>query len=253
MKSVHNVSVYTLKENARSRSFSLSVIFVVFVFASAFLFSRLSEVVETRVIRDVGMGAIQFFSLLAALFFAIKVAFTEGANKTIYLPLSRPVKRWQYLSGRFLGIVAVVFLEILMMGALLTGLLLLKNAPLDGFYFLGYLFIFLKIVTITSVGILLSLVSTSFVSPFVFTFLIWITGHLFREFDYLIGKMPSLAVIFLKVAKWIIPNFTILNIPDYVEGRFFQAGGYLPAILYAVFYTAAVLVISCAIFEKKEF
>ncbi|MBA3066503.1 hypothetical protein FP828_08460, partial [bacterium] len=73
MKAVYNVAKYTLIENARSRSFSLSLVFIALVFVSAFVFSRLSEVVEIRAIQDIGMGAVQFFSFLTALFFAVKV------------------------------------------------------------------------------------------------------------------------------------------------------------------------------------
>lgn len=253
MKAVFNVARYTLKENARSRSFSLSVLFIILVFVSAFVFSRLSQIVETRAIRDIGLGAIQFFSLITVLFFAIKVALLECLNKTIYLPLTRPVKRTEYLFGRFTGIVFAAALEIAAMGVLLTLLLVLKKAELSGFYFLCYLFIFLKITMITAVAVLVSLACTSQASAFVFSFLIWIAGHILGEIEFLAEKLPAAVTVVLKVFRWILPNYTVLNLQDYVAGRFLTSVGVAPAALYAIFYTLAVMCLAAVIFEKKEF
>ncbi|MEA2081342.1 MAG: hypothetical protein U9O97_01170 [Elusimicrobiota bacterium] len=253
MKAVRNVAKYTLLENARSRSFSLSLVFIAFVFVSAFVFSRLSEVVEIRAIRDIGMGAVQFFSFLTALFFAVKVAFVEGQNKTIYLPLTRPVKRGEYIFGRFLGIVLSAALEIAAMGMLLTLLLLIKGAQLDSFYFVSYFFILLKIMMITAVTILISLASTSQASAFIFSFLVWITGHSLGEVEFLLDEMSPAMVTLVRIFKWVFPNYTLLNMTDYVSGRFMAQAGYLPAVLYAFFYAFAVMWLAAAVFDKKEF
>lgn len=253
MKAFFNVARYTLKENARSRSFSLSILFIILVFVSAFVFSRLSEIVEIRVIQDIGLGAIQFFSFITVLFFAIKIALTEGLDKTIYLPLTRPVGRTEYLFGRASGIVLVAALEIAVMGVLLTLLLVLKKAELSGFYFLGYLFIFLKIALITAVAVLVSLACTTQVSAFIFSFLIWIAGHILGEIEFLIEKIPGFIMVVLKVIRWILPNYTILNLHDYVAGRFMGSGGITFAVLYAVFYFFAVMYLASVVFEKKEF
>ncbi|PKM99758.1 MAG: hypothetical protein CVU78_04650 [Elusimicrobia bacterium HGW-Elusimicrobia-2] len=253
MKAVYNVAKYTLLENARSKSFSLSVVFIALVFVSAFIFAKLSEVVEIRAIQDIGMGAVQFFSFLTALFFAVKVAFVEGQNKTIYLPLTRPVKRSEYIFGRYLGIILSAALEIAAMGMLLTILLYLKQAEFDGFYFLSYFFIFLKIMMITAVTILISLASTSQASAFIFSFLVWITGHSLGEVEFLLDEMSPAMVTMVRIFKWIFPNYTLLNLADYTAGRFMAAAGYLPAVLYAVFYVFAVMWLAAAVFEKKEF
>jgi len=253
MKAVYNVAKYTLLENARSKSFSLSVVFIALVFVSAFIFARLSEVVEIRAIQDIGMGAVQFFSFLTALFFAVKVAFVEGRNKTIYLPLTRPVKRSEYIFGRYLGIILSSALEIAAMGMLLTLLLYLKQADFDSFYFLSYFFIFLKIAMITAVTILISLASTSQASAFIFSFLVWITGHSLGEVEFLLDEMSPAMVTTVRIFKWIFPNYTLLNLADYTVGRFMAAAGYLPAVLYAAFYVLAVMWLASAVFEKKEF
>jgi len=253
VKAVFNVARYTLKENARSRSFSLSILFIIFVFVSAFVFSRLSQIVETRAIRDIGLGAIQFFSFITVLFFAIKVSLLEGLNKTIYLPLTRPVRRAEYLFGRAAGIVLSAALEIIAMGALLTLLLVIKKAEISGFYFLCYLFIFLKIAMITAVAILVSLACTSQASAFIFSFLIWIAGHILGEIEFLVEKLPVAVMVVLKIVRWVLPNYTVLNLQDYVAGRFLTSAGYVPAALYAVFYTLAVMCLAAVVFEKKEF
>jgi len=252
MTAIFKVSKYTLLENARSRSFTLSIIFVLLVFVSAFIFSRLSEVVETRVIQDIGLGAIQFFSLITAIFFAIKVSLIEIQNKTIYLPLTRPVKRWEYIGGRFIGICLSVLLEILAMGFLLTLLLIWKKANLSGFYFITYFFIFLKIMTITAVAILISLVSTSQVSAFIVSFLIWLGGHILGEVEFLVQKLPLILVTIVKIFKWIFPNYMLLNAMDYQEKYFYEKGSFLPAIGYAFFYAICVMFIASGIFKKKE-
>jgi len=253
MNSTFNVAKYTLTENSRSRSFALSVLFIMLVFVSAFIFSRLSQVVEVRAIQDIGLAAIQFFSFITVIFFAIKVALTEGMDKTIYLPLTRPIRRIEYLFGRFFGIILSAALEIAAMGTLLTMLLFFKGAKLDGFYFACYLFVFLKIAMITAVAFFIALLSTSLASAFIFSFLIWIAGHILGEIEVFADKLPAVIVVIVKIFKWIFPNYTLLNLPDYAAGRFMESAGYLPAVFYALSYCVAVMYLAAAVFEKKEF
>lgn len=251
MKVVWDVAKYSLKENARSRSFTISIIFVLLVFASAFIFSRLSEVVEVRVIEDVGLAAIQFFSLITAIFFAIKVGLGEIQNKTIYMALARPVSRTSYLFGRFLGICLSTAFEIAAMGVLLTILLIIKGATFSSYYFLTYLFIFLKISMITALSLFVALLSTSFVSAFVVSFLAWLAGHLLSEVEFFVEKLPASIVIIVRIFKWILPNFTMLNLLD-AQAGFFSQGFFLPAFFYALFYSLAVVLASSVIFRRKE-
>ncbi|RLD18751.1 MAG: hypothetical protein DRI36_00585, partial [Caldiserica bacterium] len=163
MSKILEVCLFSFKENRRNRNFYVLLLFAGIIIISGFLFSRFAEEIEERMIRDVGLAGIEIFSILSAIFLSAKLLLIEVENKLLYPILTKPVKRWEYLTGRFLGTVSVIGFGVIVMGIFLTGLLILKGCfdSLDKTYFLSYIYLLFKIIIIISLSIFFSLLSTS--------------------------------------------------------------------------------------------
>jgi ABC-type transport system involved in multi-copper enzyme maturation permease subunit len=70
---------------------------------------------ETTVLKGLTLGVIQITSAVIALVLTVYMLPNEVERRTIYTILSKPVQRWQFLVGKYLGAVGALGLMIAMM------------------------------------------------------------------------------------------------------------------------------------------
>jgi len=254
MNKVFKVAFFSFKENRRNKNFYILLIFAFIIIISGFLFSKFAEEIEERMIRDVGLGGIEFFSFLAAIFLSAKLLLTEIENKVLYPILTKPIKRWQYFLGRYIGTVLVIGFGVLVMGIILTFLLFVKKcgSVIDRTYFLSYLYMFFKIVIIISLSFFFSLLSTSQLSSMIFTGFLWILGHLSNEIKYLAEEVNPLFLKFIKFIYIIFPNFSYFNLKDFPDSSFYTAPSFFWILSYSLTYSLIFLIFSILIFNNKD-
>lgn len=255
MKKLWAVCSYTITENIRGKIFYIILLFALVVIASSFLFSKISGEMEARVIVDVGLGMIELFAFLMAIFGAVRLILLEMENKTIYLLLSRPIQRYVYILGRYIGMLVIVLVNILIMFGGLLLLLLAKGYPFQLIYLGAVGLIFCKIIIITSLGLLLSLVSTSAVTSITTSFFIWILGHFSQEIKFLTGKSTDiLGKTLAKIVYYIIPHFEYFNLKDYLElaGPVYTISIFW-VIAYCIVYSGVILCLAILLFTGREF
>ena len=174
---IYSIIKYTVTQNIRNRIYYILVIFaVVLIFVTA-LFSVLGGEQPTRIILDFGLTSIEFFALLLVIFSGVSLILEEIESKTIYLVLIRPIPKWYYVIGRYLGLLLSVYLSMILMYGMLILILFYKGWAWDINYVYAVLSSFLKIAIVGSLAVFFSLFSTSSMASLVFTFSIWILGH----------------------------------------------------------------------------
>jgi len=257
MKKIFAIGEYTVKENIRHKIFYTILLFVLVIIVSSVLFSMLSGEEETRIILDIGLGAIEIFAFLSAIFAAVGLVLGEMENKSISLILTRPVRRFEYIWGRYSGILSISLFNILLMSSALLFLLFIKGWGFDVRFLLAVTFIFLKVIIISALAILISLISTSPISSISVTFFLWILGHVTDHLKYLNQVLLEEGVkitIFLKAIYYLLPNFQYLNVKDYLgypgplDGTtiFWQ-------VAYSLVYASVATWLSVIVFSRKEF
>ena len=115
---VYAIAINTFREAVRDR-----VLYGVLGFACAILLftlalAELSVHEQARVVSDVGLASISLFSVVVAIFLGSSLLYKEIERKTLYVILPKPVRRAEFLLGKYFGIflTALVFVEL--MGAL---------------------------------------------------------------------------------------------------------------------------------------
>lgn len=253
MKKIIAVMKYTFLENFRNRTIYVMFVFSFFVIFSAAIFSQIAGEQEIRIITDSGLATIEIFSFLLSIFISVRLLLAEMESRTLYLVFSRPVERYQYLAGRYLGILAILLFSILVMSGSLSVLLLLKKA-FPGMYFAASIaMIFAKVAIISAVSILLSMVSTSSSTALIVSFLVWILGHAVPEMKYLARGMHSAGIkIMLYFMSAVLPNLQALNLKEYHEDMTISVSLLAGNAAYALAYIVVTIGLSVFIFRKKE-
>src|ERR1700754_2335098 len=111
------VAVNTFREAVRDRVLNgmLGVALAVLVFSLAL--SELALDQKQRIVLDIGLASISLFSVVMAIFLGSSLLYKEIERKTLYVILPKPIRRHEFLLGKYFGIALTVFVFVSIMGA----------------------------------------------------------------------------------------------------------------------------------------
>ena len=92
---------------------------------------------QLRVVEDIGLASISFFSVVVAIFLGSSLLYKEIERKTLYVILPKPIRRWQFLVGKFGGIVLTGLVFVAIMGRIQLGVMALQRGAPMGVAFGG--------------------------------------------------------------------------------------------------------------------
>jgi ABC-type transport system involved in multi-copper enzyme maturation permease subunit len=191
MNGVWPIAVYTWREGMRKKTLIGFLILSILVisgagFMTAFMAETSSEEMRTdvdlKLIKDICVTAVSIFGVLITIFISAAAVPNEVENKVIYTVLSKPVRRYQYLLGKFFGVQFIILINLALMGALFVAVVWLKQPSGERIFptlliwsiFLTYL----EFLIVSAFTFAVSCTSSSSVLPTIGGLFIYITGHL---------------------------------------------------------------------------
>ena len=111
MTRVIAVAKNTFREAVRDRVLYLVAAFGLLVLASGKIIGWVSVGEDIVVVRNVGLSAISFFGAMIALFVGTGLIQREFVGRTIYTILARPVARWEFVLGKYIGLLGTVLVS----------------------------------------------------------------------------------------------------------------------------------------------
>jgi ABC-type transport system involved in multi-copper enzyme maturation permease subunit len=251
---IRAIALNTFKEAIRDR-----ILYLLFFFAAiALAFSRLLAVLtvgdRVKIIKDVGLASISIFGVLMAILIGTGLVYKEIDKKTITTLLAKPILRWQFLLGKFFGLVLTLSVMVLAMSLIFLIIVLLHTGRLESRMLLAILFIYLELILITAVAILFSCFSTPILSS-IFSLSFYLIGHLSWGLETLIQKTrPGMGRIALRGLSAVLPDLENFNFKtEVVHGLAVDSRFYIFSALYGLVYTAFILVLAVLIFKKRDF
>jgi ABC-type transport system involved in multi-copper enzyme maturation permease subunit len=247
------IALNTFREAIRDRVLYLLLVFALILIGTSRLLSLLTVGDEEKIIKDVGLGAISLFGVLTAVFVGVSLVFKEIERRTIYTLLANPVRRWQFLSGKFVGLLAVLTMNVGLMSLALISILILRGeSPWS--LLPALLLILVELAVITAFALLFSSLTNPILAA-VWTFAVYVAGHLAWSLQLLKEKVPEGAArVACDVVYWLMPNLSRLNIKAEVVHDLPLPAGFIPlAVLYGAAYSLVVLLLACWVFERKDF
>ena len=255
MESLIAVATITLKEHIRNRIYLTVVLFGLLLIGAGAIISSLAVEEQVRMMLDVGLGGIEFLALLAVVFVTVNLVLQEMENRSLYLILSHPVPRWQYIVGRYLGTVMALAAGILLMGLLHVISLLLSGWTWEFAYAIALLICILKIAVVAALALLVSLITTSTSSAMTLTGFLWVMGHFTSELQFIGGKSANpLIKAGVQFFEYVAPNFSYLNYRDFWHATLTPSPAWFAwMVCYALSYIGVALFLTSWAFSKKEF
>jgi ABC-type Na+ efflux pump permease subunit len=95
----------------------LALAAVILIIFGVLPFFTLGE--DTVMFKSVGLDVILLFVLVATLFATSKSIYEEIEDRTMLTLMSKPVKKWEVIVGKYLGIILAALLAVIILGAIL--------------------------------------------------------------------------------------------------------------------------------------
>src|SRR6201993_1825186 len=105
MRNVWTVAANTFREAVRDRVLYNLVFFALLMMGAAILVGQISIGIEESVMISLGLTAISVIGIFIAVFIGVGLVSKEMDKRTLYALLAKPVERWQFLLGKFAGLV----------------------------------------------------------------------------------------------------------------------------------------------------
>lgn len=252
---VWHIAANTFREAVRDRVLYNLVFFALLMVGSAPLFGKISIGVERIVLINLGLTAISIFGVVIAIFIGIGLVSKEIDKRTLYTVLSRPVRRWEFIFGKYFGLAGTLVVNTFFMtiGVLLA--LLYVNQKLeaaDGQILVAVYFIVLQFFMMVALTLLFSTFSSPIFAA-LFAFAMFVIGSLvddLRGFGYMAEGLQRYAVLAL---SYVVPDFSSLNIiSQTAHGKSVSAGVVLQNTVYAILYSVVALSGAVVIFERRD-
>lgn len=260
MTKILAIALNTYKEAVRNKVFYIILLFAVGLLLMSLLLASLALGEDDRIIKDVGLSAINAFGLLISVFVGVNLVYEELDKRTLYTIIASGVSRTQFILGKYLGLFLTIVVNVFIMGFLLVLLVgFWPNSNVTpSLIFAIFLFAF-EMMVVTAIAVLFSSFSTPVLSAML-TAMCWVIGHMSEDlwsWSQRLMEQGSVAFArFLQFLYYILPNLEIYNIKNQVVYRedIGQLGNYI--FLYpfaAVLYTGILLCITILSFAKRDF
>ena len=256
MSRVATVAVNTFREAVRDRVLYNLVFFALLMIAAAILVGQISIGIEQTVIVTLGLSAISVIGLLIAVFIGVGMISKEIDKRTLYALLAKPVRRWEFLLGKFGGLLVTLTVNTAAMAAgLLLALWYVKPhlERTDSAVLVAVFFILLKLAIVVALALLFSCYTTPLLA-ILFTAGLYLSGLFVEEMRTYHGRTMSHAVeAGLRWLSYLLPNFENFDVmASAAHGRSIPAALILQNTVYAVLYCAVVLAAASVIFTRRN-
>ena len=254
MRRILAVARNTVREVVRERVVLVFALFAVTLTGASQVLSPLALGEGRKVVTDFGLAGASLLATLLSIFLGSTLLHKELERRTIYAVMAKPIRRREFLLGKFFGLWGTIgFLAAGMIGIVAIQLLIAYQA--DASHLVGPV-----ILTLVELGIVTAFVVffSSFTTPgltALFTVASVTAGQLSEDLLYFgtHGSSRALAAA-TEVVYWLLPHLTVFN----ARGLASHAIAVPPerlafAVAYGGLYMAALLIAAGAIFERREF
>jgi len=248
------IAFNTFKEAIRDRILYLLLFFA----ASTIIFSRVLALLTVgdriKIIKDVGLASLSLFGALMAIVMGTGLVYKEIEKKTIYTLLSKPIHRYQFLLGKFLGLILTLFMMLCLMSIIFMTLVYFHTFKIEWDLLRAIFLIFLELSLITSFALLFSCFSTPILSS-IFSLSFYLIGHSSWGLETIIQKIkPGPQKILVQIIYLLLPNLENFNIKTEVVHHLpIPTQLFFFSTLYGIFYTLFILTIAYLVFRKRDF
>lgn len=261
------VAWHVFREGVRDRMLFAVVGFSVLLVAASFLLGQLTAGQDMKIIKDLGLGVIEASGVLLSVLTGVGLVAREIERRSIYALLARPMARWEFILGKYLGLVATLTGHVAVMTAALYAVLTWIawttpaavragwEAPAaDPALLAAVLMILAELAVLTAVALFFSTFSSSALWSSLFSLGIFIAGTFAADLRAFTAAGAAPARWVGQATAALLPAFSAFDVKaQVVHGLGVPAAYVAMTLASGALYVTALLVAAIAIFDRRDF
>jgi ABC-type transport system involved in multi-copper enzyme maturation permease subunit len=253
MRAIRAIAVNTFREAIRDRILYLFIGFAIIMVISTKLFGMLTVGDESKIVKDIGLAAMQFFSMLIAVMMSMLLISREVDNRTVFNILSKPVRRWQFILGKYLGLVAIVAVNLLLITLVLMVMVLIYTGQFDPMLVFAAFMTMLEMSVVAAFATLFAVLTRPILGSLM-TLAMFIVGHTSADLWMLTRHLPgTFTRTVITVVYYLVPNLERFNFKtEVVHDLPIQPAAVGWAVVYASAFVAVLLFLAALRFRTKD-
>jgi len=251
---IRAIALNTFKEAIRDRILYLLLFFAAVCILSSRILALLTVGDRIKIVTDVGLASLSLFGALMAILMGTGLVYKEIDKRTIYTLLSKPIHRYQFLLGKYLGLLLTLLVMLILMILIFLILLFLHTARVEWSLFAAGYSLMLELCLITAVAMFFSCFTTPILST-LYSLSFYLIGHLSWGLETLIQKIqPGPEKVLARLLYAFLPDLENFNFKtEIVHHLPIPPRLYLYSALYGLCYTVFVFLLAVLVFRRRDF
>lgn len=248
-----SIAIHTFVQERRAKLFFNVIIFAIALFVSSFIFAEVSIGDKAKVIYDIALAGISIICVVTAIITGCNIISRDIQLQTIYAVMSKPVRRWEIVLGKSLGLWMLLAVNILIMGACFYAIASLHRLSPPLALIWALIFILFEVIVIGELSILFSLVSQGYLS-IIFSLVTYVIGHMTSDLKLFCHATGSKPVIFISnLIFFAFPDLSAFDIKNQIVHGFSVSPAFFSyGFGYSLAYTVLITGLACILFRSKE-
>ena len=261
------VSRHVFKESVRDRVLYTIVAFAVVLVAASLMIGQITAGQDLKIIKDLGLATIELAGVVMAIFIGIGLVAKEIDRRSIFNVLAKPLARWEFVVGKFVGLVLTIAVNVgLMTVAFYLVLAAIGwmspehirkswEAPaIDPALLKAVLMITAELTVLTAVALFFSTFSSSAILSLVLTLGVWMAGLVSDDLRHFGDLVASPLTPLVSAVGWVVPAFSAFDVKAaVVHGQAVPIALLLWRMAYAATYSAVAVGAAVVVFSRREF
>ena len=261
------IAANVFRESVRDKVLYNLVAFAILLMGASYLLGQLTAGQDLKIIKDLGLAAMSVFGLFIAVFIGIGLVSKEVERRSIYTLLSKPIRRQEFIVGKYCGLLLTLFVNVAAMTLafyLVLTIMIWTQPPqakaiweapaLDPALLKAVLLIYAELAIVTACALFFSSFSTPMLSA-AFTVGLFVIGQFnadLKHFENVVSSRP--AAWLARTLYYVLPNLAPFDVKAaVVHGQHVAAGYLLFTLGYAACYIGVLLLITMTIFARRDF
>lgn len=247
-------TVQTFREAIRNKILYGIGFFAVAILAFSLVLGELSLYEQVRVIRDVGITFITIMAVALAIYTGVSMIHKEIDRRIIYTILSKPIRRYEAILGRYCGIALTLLVELLAMFLVFLAILLVRGIDIDVVLWQAFIMVYVKALIVAATALMFSTFSGAVLSSLM-SIGVFILGSLYDQFSFFAERSDSAANrAVMHGAQFLLPDLAHYDLSTQVSYSLVVPWSHVGwGTLHGLAYCVVLLCIASIVFERRDF
>lgn len=255
------IALNTFREASRNRILYGIAVLAFCTIMFGVVLGEMSLHQEARVARDVGLSGVSLFGALTAIVLGVSLLYGEIERRTVHSIVSKPVHRYEFVLGKYLGMALMLTLLVLVFIAATALLLTMQGVAFSEAVSKAVLLSYVEVLLVAGVAVFFSSFSTPYLSG-IFTLMVFVAGRSTGEMRRIVGDGDAGGFApLLRGAMRVLPDFHLFSVSgsrvdgDHVtvHSDFVGWDYVLTSCSYGLIYLAALLALASVIISRRDF